>query len=155
MNLIRYQTPELSTWTPFDRLTSLRDDLNRLFDFSVPVLARDSGLFSGWNPALDVHQDKDHVFVKCELPGLKKEEIDISLHDGTLSISGERKRETEAKDGESFRSERYFGKFHRSIALPTAVDSRAVKAVYQDGILTVTLPKSEEAKPKQIAVSVS
>lgn len=155
MNLIRYQTPELSTWTPFDRLTTLRDDLNRLFDFSLSSSTRDAGLFSGWSPALDVHQDKDNVFVKCELPGLKKEEIEISLHDGMLSISGERKNESVKKEGESFRSERFFGKFHRSVALPTAVETGKVKAAYKDGILTVTLPKSEEAKPKQIEVNVS
>lgn len=155
MSLIRYQAPELSTWTPFDRLSSVRDDLNRLFDFSFPDFQRDAGLFSGWTPALDVHQDKDNLFVKCELPGLKKEEIDISLHDGMLTISGERKRETEQKEGESFRSERYFGKFHRSVALPTAVNAGAVKAAYKDGILSVTLPKAEEAKPKQIEVNVS
>ncbi|SRR5581483_10127580 len=154
MSLIRYQPPELSTWTPFDGLSSLRDDLNRLFDFTFPG-TRETGLFTGWSPALDVHQDKDNVFVKCELPGMKKEEIDISLHDGMLSISGERKHESEHKEGESFRSERYFGKFHRSIALPTAVDAGKVKAAYKDGILTVTLPKAEEAKPKQIEVSVS
>ncbi|MEA3189306.1 MAG: hypothetical protein QOD99_3136 [Chthoniobacter sp.] len=155
MSLIRYQSPELSTWTPFDRLSSVRDDLNRLFDFSFPGSQRDAGLFSGWTPALDVHQDKDNVFVKCELPGFKKEEIDISLHDGMLTISGERKRETEQKEGESFRTERFFGKFHRSVSLPTAVNSGAVKAGYKDGILTVTLPKAEEAKPKQIEVNVS
>lgn len=154
MNIIRYQEPELSTWTPFDRLASLREEMNQLFDLSFPGFQRDAGLFSGWSPALDVHQDKDNVFVKVELPGMKKEEIDISLHDGMLTITGERKHEEETKEGESFRSERYFGKFHRSVALPTAVDTEKVNASYKDGILTVTLPKSEEAKPKQIEVSV-
>jgi HSP20 family protein len=153
--LIRYQDPELATWTPFDRLTSLRDEVNRLFDSSFPGVNRDGGLFNGWAPALDVYQDKDHVFVKAELPGLKKEEIGISLHDGVLSISGERKREEETKKGDNFRSERFFGRFHRSVALPTAVDSGKVSAAYKDGILTVTLPKAEEAKPKQIEVNVS
>lgn len=100
-------------------------------------------------------QDKDNVFVKAELPGMKKEEIEISLHDGILSIGGERKHEAESRKGDSFRSERYFGRFHRSVTLPTAVDSTKVKAAYKDGILTVTLPKAEEAKPKQIQVNVS
>jgi len=155
MSIIRYQTPELSTWSPFDRLTSLRDEMNRLFDLSLPGLTRDDGLFSGWSPALDMHQDKDNVFVKVELPGMKKEEIEISLHDGMLSIVGERKHEEKSGEGESFRSERYFGRFHRSVTLPTAVDSMKVNATYKDGILTVTLPKAEEAKPKQIQVNVS
>lgn len=153
MSIIRYQVPELSTWTPFDRLASLRDEVNRLFDFSWP--SRDSGLFSGWSPALDVFDDKDNFVVKAELPGLKKEEINLSLHDGVLTISGERKRETEKKEGESFRSERYFGKFQRSVTLPAAVDAGKVSASYKDGVLTVELPKAEEAKPKQIAVTVS
>jgi len=153
MSIIRYQFPRLSNWSSFDRLSSLRDEVNRLFDFSLP--ARDSGLFSGWSPALDVFDDKDSLVVKVELPGLKKDEINISLHDGVLTVSGERKRETEKKEGESFRSERYFGKFQRSVTLPTAVDSTKVSASYKDGVLTVELPKAEEAKPKQIAVSVS
>lgn len=155
MSLIRYQTPELTTWSPFDRLTSIRDEMNRLFDLSFPGVTHDGGLFSGWSPALDVHQDKDHVFVTAELPGMKKEEIDISLQNGTLLISGERKQEEEKEEGGAFRSERYFGRFHRSVSLPTPVDGNAVTAAYKDGILTVTLPKAEEAKPKQIEVSVS
>ena len=155
MSIIRYQFPELSTWAPSNRLSSFRDEVNRLFDLSLPDLAGDGGLFSGWTPALDMFQDKDNVFVKAELPGMKKEEIEISLHDGMVSIAGERKHEEESKKGESFRSERFFGRFHRSVSLPTAVDSAKVTASYKDGILTVTLPKAEEAKPKQIQVNVS
>jgi HSP20 family protein len=153
MSLIRYQFPQLSNWSSFDRLSSLRDEMSRLFDFSWP--SRDSGLFSGWSPALDVYDDKDNLVVKVELPGLKKEDINISLHEGVLTVSGERKQERDNKAGESFRSERYFGKFQRSVTLPTAVDCGKVSASYKDGILSVSLPKAEEAKPKQIAVSVS
>jgi HSP20 family protein len=150
MSLIRYQMPELSS---LDRLASIRDEMNRLFDFSWP--SRDTGLFSGWSPALDVWDDKDNLVVKVELPGLKKDEIDLSLHDGVLTITGERKHEVQNGEGRSFRSERYFGKFQRSVTLPTPVDSTKVNASYKDGILTVELPKAEEAKPKQIAVNVS
>ena len=153
MSLIRYQFPQLQSWPSFDRLTSLRDELDRLFDFASPT--RDSGLFSGWTPALDVFDDKDHLTVTVELPGLKKEDINLSLHDGVLTVSGERKTEREQKEGETFRSERYFGRFQRSVTLPTAVDGGKVNAAYKDGILTVTLPKAEEAKPKQIEVSIS
>lgn len=154
MSLIRYQFPQLqNSWPSFDRLSSLRDELDRLFDFAQPT--RDSGLFSGWTPALDVFDDKDHLTVAVELPGLKKEDIDLSLHDGVLTVSGERKTEREQKEGESFRSERTFGRFQRSVTLPTAVDASKVSAAYKDGILTVTLPKAEEAKPKQIEVAVS
>ena len=153
MNLIRYQYPQTKTWSPVDRLASLRDEMDRLFDFTWPT--RDSGLFSGWTPALDVHDDKDNFVVSVELPGLKKEEIGISLHEGVLTVSGERKQDRERKEGETFRSERYFGRFQRSVTLPAAVDASKVKATYKDGILTIDLPKAEEAKPKQIAVSVS
>lgn len=156
MSIIRYQSPELEGWTPFDRLSSLRDEMNRLFDVSLPGFgSRDMSLFSGWTPALDVYQDKDNLFVKAELPGMKKEDIDISLEKGVLSISGERKDEKESGEGENYRSERYFGKFHRSIALPMTFDAAKVSASYTDGVLTVKLPKSEEAKPKQIQVNVS
>lgn len=153
-SLVRWQDPELAPWSPFNRLSSLREEIDRLFDLSLPT-TRDVGFFSGWSPALDVHQDKENVFVRVEIPGMKREEIDISLHDGMLTIGGERKREEEFKEGEAFRSERFFGRFHRSVALPTPVDPNRVKAVYRDGILTVTLPKAEEAKPRQIEVTAS
>ncbi len=153
MSLIRYQFPSLPSWANFDRVATLRDELDRLFDFALPN--RDSGLFSGWTPALDVHDEKDKLVVKVELPGLKKEDINLSIHDGALSVSGERKVENERKEGETFRSERHFGRFQRSVTLPVAVDAGKVTASYQDGILSIDLPKAEEAKPKQIEVSVS
>ena len=93
--------------------------------------------------------------MKCELPGMKKEDIQISLHENTLSISGERKHERAVKEGDAFRSERFFGRFHRSVTLPVAAQADNVKAQYKEGILTVTLAKAEEAKPKQIEVQVS
>jgi HSP20 family protein len=152
MSLIRYQTPTLSNWTSFDRLASLRDEMDRLFDFTYP--SRDTGLFSGWSPTLDLYDDKDAFVLSVELPGMKKEDIDISLQEGVLTVSGERRHEKENKEGQTFRSERYFGKFQRSVSLPTMVDAAKVKASYKDGILTVQLPKSEEAKPRQIEVNV-
>ena len=156
MSLIRYQAPELSTWSPFIGLSTLRDEMNRLFDVSQPGFGgREDRLLGVWSPPLDVFQDKDHLFVKCELPGMKKEDIEISLHENTLTISGERKHEREVKEGEGFRSERFFGRFHRSVTLPLLVRADNVTAQYKDGILAVTLAKAEEAKPKQIEVKVS
>ena len=153
MSLIRYQNPELSSWTPFNRLATLRDEFDRLFDFSWP--GRDTGLLGGWSPTLDVYDEKDNLVVTLEVAGMKKEDIEISLHDGMLTVSGERKDEREQTEGQAFRSERYFGKFQRSLSLPTAVDANKVKASYKDGILTIRLPKAEGAKPKQISVSAS
>ena len=156
MSLIRYHSPELSTWSPFVGLSTLRDEMNRLFDVTQPGFGdREDRLLGVWSPPLDVFQDKDHVFVKCELPGMKKEDIQISLHENTLTISGERKQEREVKEGDAFRSERFFGRFHRSITLPLTVQSTNVKSQYKDGILAISLAKAEEAKPKQIEVQVS
>ena len=102
---------------------------------------RQGQLLSGWSPAIDLYQNNDNLIAVVELPGMRKEEIEISLHDGTLTIAGERK--SEASNGEKAeRTERYVGKFRRSIALPVRVDANKVSATYRDGILTVTLPKA-------------
>lgn len=154
MKLIHWHRPELSTWPSFGRLSEIRDEIDRLFEAPLAEFARTSQLLSGWIPAVDMYEDKDNLFVKIELPGMKKEEIDISLHDGTLSISGERKAGETSDGQEVYRSERFVGKFQRSISLPTAVAADRVKAQYKDGVLTITLPKTEEAKPKQIDVQV-
>ena len=152
MSLIRYQSPEVMAWPPLDRWSSLRDDLNSLFELPFwSSFARQGQLFGGWSPALDLYQDPDNVVAVVELPGMRREDIEISLRDGTLTISGERKSQT--SNGEKAeRTERYIGKFRRSITLPTRVNASKVSATYRDGILTVTLPKAEEAKPKQIEV---
>jgi HSP20 family protein len=150
MRLISYQIPELATWPSLDRWSNLMDDLNTLFEspFSS-AFGRDGELFSGWSPALDLYQNTDNIVAVVESPGTRKEDIEISLHDGTLTIAGERK--SESQNGQrAERSERYVGKFRRSIALPARVDANKVSATYRDGILKVTLPKVEEAKPKQI-----
>jgi len=104
--------------------------------------------------ALDLYEDANNVYVKAELPGMKKEDIDLSLHDGCLSISGERKSESSHEGAEIYRAERFFGRFQRTVTLPTSVAADKVKAQYKDGILTVTLPKSEDAKPKHIDVNL-
>jgi HSP20 family protein len=103
---------------------------------------------------MDVSEDREHFYVKAELPGMRKEDIEISLHNGALSISGERKAENTYENAETHRTERFFGRFQRSISLPSAIAADQVKAHYKDGVLTVTLPKTEEAKPKQIDVKV-
>lgn len=152
MNLIRWRRPETVSWGGLGRLSDLREEIDRLFEAPLAELARSSNLLSGWTPALDVHEDKDNFILKAELPGMKKEEIDISLHDGTLSISGERKMEAKLETAEVHRAERFVGRFQRTVALPTAVAADKVNAQYKDGVLTITLPKTEEAKPKHIEV---
>jgi HSP20 family protein len=154
MKLTRWNQPGLSLLADFGRLSTLSDELDRFFAAPLNGLARASQLLGGWTPALDLHEDKDHLTVRVELPGVKKDDIDISLHDGTLSISGERKTEEQFKDAEVHRTERFVGRFQRTITLPSPVAADKVTAQYKDGILTITLPKTEEAKPKQIDVQV-
>ena len=141
MKLMQYQRPSL-TWPTFGRLSNLQDEIDRLFESPL----------TGWAPALDVHEDKDSFSVRVELPGMKREDIEVALHDGALVISGERKEEKIAEGTEVHRQERFCGKFSRVLTLPAAVAGDKVKAQYKDGILTVTLPKAEEAKPKAIAI---
>src|SRR5690348_13741475 len=154
MKLLRWQRPEFTAWSGFNGLSSLRNEIDGLFEAPLTELSRASHFLSGSAPVLDVYEDKDSFVVKAELPGMKKEDIDVSLHDGALSISGERKSEEKLENSEVYRSERFFGRFQRTVALPAAVDAGNIKAQYKDGVLTVTLPKVEEAKPKQIDVQV-
>ena len=156
MSLIRYQTPSSAMWPSLNRWANLRDDLDTLLE--LPFLtgsARQAQLFTGWTPALDLYQNNDNVVAIVELPGMRKEDIEISLQDGMLTIGGERKSAEGGNDENASRTERFTGKFRRSITLPTRVDANKVNAIYKDGLLTVTLPKAEEAKPKQIQVNVS
>ena len=152
MNLIRYQAPELSTWPTLDRWSNLRGEVNSLFDLPFLTNLNRQDLFSGWSPALDLYQNNDNLVAVIELPGMSKGDIEISLHDGTLTIAGERK--SSSSNGEKAeRTERYVGSFRRSISLPARIDANKVSATYRDGILTVTLPKAEEAKSKRIDVA--
>jgi HSP20 family protein len=154
MSIIRYQAPAISAFDGLDRWTSLRDELDSLFELPFwSNFQRQAQLLSGWSPALDIYQNNDNLVARIELPGMSKEDIEISLQDGMLTVSGERK--SEAGEGDKAeRTERCVGKFRRSVSLPTMVDANKVTANYRDGILTVTLPKAEEAKPKQIQVNV-
>jgi HSP20 family protein len=161
MQLTKRQRPDFWNLSPFRRVSSLRDEVDNLFNLAFGRLAdsnaehaRGSQLLEGWFPAVDVYEDKDNLLVKAELPGLKKDDIEISLHDGFLTLSGERKQEQKSENGDVYRSERWTGRFHRSISLPCSVVADKIKATYKDGLLEVTLPKAEEAKPKQIPIAV-
>ncbi len=111
MSLIRYQSPEISAWPSFDRWATLRDEMNSLFELpSTGNFARQTQLFSGWSPALDLYQNGDAVIAVVEVPGMRKEDIDISLHDGMLTIAGERERSSGAGENAE-RTERFSGKF--------------------------------------------
>ena len=150
MSLIRYINPELNQLSSFG---NMRDHFGRLFDLAFPTRGAES--FGDWTPALDAHEDQDKYVVAVEIPGMKKEDMNVSVHDGVLTISGERKGEKDVKEGTVHRRERYYGKFSRSVSLPSAVRADKMNAVYKDGVLTVEIPKAEEAKPKTVEVKVS
>jgi len=141
--------------SPIEQMTSLRDEINRLFEAPFGDLLRASEFSNGWAPALDLREDKDNLVAVLEVPGMKKEDIEVSVHEGVLSISGERKREVETEEAGVHRSERTYGRFQRTLTLPKPIKVTDIKAGYKDGILTVTMPKTEEAKPKQISVEVA
>jgi HSP20 family protein len=146
----RTETPDI-----FGGLSQLRRELDEIFetgsDWMSPL--RSSGLLEGaWSPLVDVFEDKNNVRVRAEMPGLKKEEIEVSVQGQMLILKGERRRELDENKNNVHRIERTYGRFHRTVSLPCQVNSDQVKATYKDGILDIALPKKEESKPKQIQV---
>jgi HSP20 family protein len=137
---------------PLGELNRIRSAIDRIFENPFDLLAPSTSFFEGWEPSVDIYEDKDKVTVRAELPGMKQEDIDVSLQGNTLAISGERKQEEERKEGQTYRSERFFGRFQRIITLPVQVDASKIKASYKDGVLTINLPKAEDAKRKQIEI---
>jgi HSP20 family protein len=130
-------------------LDAARQEMERLFD----SLTGRSGLRqAGVFPAINVSEDKDSIYVRAELPGMKSKDLDITMENDTLTIAGEREMATEDDSVSYHRREREWGAFRRSFSLPTPVDADNVKAGYLDGILTVTLAKAPEARPRQIAI---
>ncbi len=151
MALIRWQ-PRSDVWDPFASLADIQEEMNRLFDASFRRAGSPSEAAFGF--PLDVVEEKDHLVVRANLPGLSKDDVSVTLHDGYLTIKGEKKVEATSKDANWFRQERAYGAFGRTVELPVAVDAKRIEAQFRDGVLTVTLPKAEEAKPKQIEIKV-
>jgi HSP20 family protein len=144
-------------WTdPFREFAQLQDRLNRAFSDSYG--RSDEGLLSSgsWLPPVDIYQNGEHELVlKAELPDMTREDIDITVDKGTLTIKGEKKLSTEVKEEQFHRVERRYGTFSRSFSLPTTVDASRVSADYRNGVLTVKLPLREEAKPRSIKIDVA
>lgn len=142
----------LDKWEPFRDMLNLRADMDRFYkSFFGGMPDEQEG---HWAPVVDIEEDKDNFIVKAEIPGVKKGDIKVAVRDNVLAITGERSYEKEVKEKTYHRIERSYGKFSRTIALPAAVDSDKIKASYTDGILHITLPKPESAKPTQIDVEV-
>jgi HSP20 family protein len=144
---------ELTPWRPFRELSTLREEMDKLWNrfFEAPGIEPFKG---EWVPSLDVSETKDNVVVKAEVPGMDPKEIDISYADGILTVKGEKKQEKEEKDENYYMVERSYGSFSRSVRLPHEVKSDKIKANYKDGVLKITLPKSEEAKKKELKIKV-
>jgi HSP20 family protein len=146
----------LATWNPLRDLGSLENRFERLFGLPIPSRngEKEAMTVSQWSPLVDISEDANEYLVKAELPELKKEEVKVSVENGELSISGERKIEKEEKGKKYHRIERSYGSFIRSFTLPETVSGDKVSAEFKDGVLLVHLPKDEKAKPKTIEVKV-
>jgi HSP20 family protein len=142
-------------WRPFRDVVSIQDEMNQLFENLFGHTSVRAGWTNGvWNPSVDVSEDEDSVILRAEIPGMTKEDVKISIQDGVLTLRGEKKQEKEENDRNYHRIERNYGAFCRSFQLPTSVKSEKVKATYKDGVLSITLPKAEEVKPKEIPISI-
>lgn len=146
-------------WEPFRDLVSIQDRMNRLFDdaFRAPragAATEDWALGGSWAPLVDIYEHDGNIVLKAELPGVEPKDVDICVENNVLTLRGERRVDSEVKREQYHRVERAYGTFSRSFTLPAVVDTEKIKAEYKDGMLQVTLPTREEAKPKQISIAV-
>ena len=143
-------------WDPMRDLSSIQEKMNQLFEDTFSrTRGRDEALGKGmWTPAVDILETEDAVVVKAEIPGVERDQIAVEIKDGILTLHGERKFEKEVKEENYHRIERAYGTFHRSFSLPSSVEQDKISAKFNEGVLEVTLPKKERAKPKQIKVDV-
>lgn len=142
---------------PYGELTTLQDRLNQLFTQPLGSLWRAGGFDQGLTastfvPAVDIYEDEHNIVLTAEVPGVEEKDLDISLENGVLTVSGERKMENEEKENNFHRIERTYGRFTRSFTLPPTLDEDNVKAEFNNGVLKITVAKREEAKPKQIKI---
>jgi HSP20 family protein len=142
-------------WDPFRDLISIQDRMNRLFE---QTLSRSRGeeavSATTWTPAVDIYETVDTIVMKAELPGVAREDIQIQINDNTLTLRGERRFAKDVQEESYLRIERAYGSFHRSFTLPATVQQEKIRALFKDGVLELTLPKAEDAKPKRISIDV-
>src|SRR6266571_603112 len=144
----------LTRWEPFRGATTLQDQVNRLFNDVLERTGEESSL-TAWAPSVDIYETEHELVVKADLPEVDPKDLDIRVENNILTIRGERKFEKNVSEENYLRVERSYGSFARSFTLANTVNSEAIKADYQNGVLTLTIPKREEAKPKQIKVNVA
>ena len=147
---------ELVRWDQVEGVNRIQSRINELFEdtFGRPR-AQQTGATGAWCPPVDILESKDSYLIRAELPGMKREDLKTEVNEGVLTLSGERQLEEPATGVEYHRAERVAGKFSRSFYLPQTVKHDAIKATYRDGILEVQIPKADEAKPRQITISVN
>ena len=144
----------ITRWEPFRGVNTLQDQFNRLFNDVFDRKGEESSL-TAWAPAVDIYETEHELVVKADLPEVDPKDLEIRVENNILTIRGERKFEKKVNEDNYLRVERAYGSFARSFTLANTVNSDAIKADYQDGVLTLTIPKREEAKPKQIKVNVN
>jgi HSP20 family protein len=145
----------LVRWEPVRELTSLQNDMNRLFNtfFDTPTTGN-GDTARRWIPAMDVVETDDHFVLKADLPGLAEEDVNVEVEDNVLTVSGERKAEHEDKRDGYVRVERSYGSFRRSLTLSEGIDPEAVSASFDKGVLEVRIPKPEQRRPRRVAIQV-
>jgi HSP20 family protein len=142
-------------WDPLRDLLSIQDRMNRLFEQSLSRSRAEEGIAaSTWSPAVDIYETPETIVMKAELPGLSREDIEIHVRDNTLTLRGERRFAKDVQQESYLRIERAYGAFQRSFTLPAIIQQDKIRAVFRDGVLELTLPKAEEAKPKKVAIEV-
>lgn len=141
----------LARWDPFRDLMSIQSELNRLFGRAY-VGEEVGGPAASWLPAMDVHETKDAFVMSLDLPGVDPEAVEVSVEDSTLTVKGERRFEAETSEEDYIRVERRFGSFARTLSLPSGADPERIEASFDRGVLTISVQKAEETKPRKIAV---
>lgn len=141
-------------YNPFTELRTMQEQMNRMMDMAWNREFGEELREGVWQPPVDIYEDEHSVIIKAEVPDVEQKDIDIRIENNTLTIRGERKHSSAVRKENYYRVERYFGQFQRSFSLPGTIDQDKVKAACDKGVLTITLPKIAEAKPKQIAVTV-
>ena len=144
----------ITRWDPFRNLASLQEQVNRLFEGNLRH-DRDQSALTSWSPSVDVYETENDLVIKADLPEVAEKDIDVRVENNMLTIRGERKLEQKVKEENYLRMERSYGFFTRSFSLPNTVNTEHIQAQYNDGVLTVTLPKRAESKPKQVKINIS
>ena len=141
-------------YNPFRELRTMQDQMNRMLDMAWNREFGEELKEGVWQPPVDIYEDEQSVVIKAEVPDVDQKDIEVRIENNTLTLKGERKHSSEIKKENYYRVERYFGQFQRSFSLPQSINQEKVQATCEKGILTITLPKREEVKPKQISVEV-